>query len=633
MKQFFTLLLNTLSRLVAIFLSILIIFILAKPFFILFNFDAYGGISPLLPFKAMWHGLRMDISISSYLTAIPLILLIIGIWEKKGKNSTRGLSVAWNIYRWFLSVLQAVILTLDTVLYSFWGFKLDTTPLFYFFSSPSSALASVSFEYILIGVLFIGLLTWGLSSWYRIAWNHAFFTPVKKKDAVWQSILLTFTLVVCGGLLFLGIRGGVTVSTMNLSTAYFSDEPRENHAAVNPMFSLMSSMGKEKHPEKDFQYFDKEEEAHAAMRSYEKKTTDDATAAPQPPLLRNLRPDIYVVILESFSSHLFPTLGGEKIAVGLDTLAKSGVLFTRFYANSFRTDRGLTSIISAYPAMPASSIMKYVEKTDQLPSFPKTLAKAGYDLEYYYGGDINFTNMNAYLRSAGFKKIVKDSDFPVNERLSKWGVHDDRLFSHISQRLKGTSYDSGNPKLRIIQTSSSHEPFEVPYHNSRLHDQRAVAFAYTDSCVSNFIREMWLRPTLWDNSLWIIVPDHYGAYPENPEGKDSRYRIPLILLGGALSPEYRGREIDVVGSQIDIAATLLSQLGLPTEEFIFSKNMLSDKSPHYAWFCNPDYAALVSDQDVTVLNLATGKEQGIGGSNLSSVKAYLQLLYTDFSRR
>lgn len=42
------------------------------------------------------------------------------------------------------------------------------------------------------------------------------------------------------------------------------------------------------------------------------------------------------------------TLGGEPdVAVQMDSLAKEGILFTNFYANSFRTDRGLVAILSA----------------------------------------------------------------------------------------------------------------------------------------------------------------------------------------------------------------------------------------------------------------------------------------------
>ena len=80
-------------------------------------------------------------------------------------------------------------------------------------------------------------------------------------------------------------------------------------------------------------------------------------------------PDILLVIMESFASDLMPSMGTQKdVAVQLDSIARQSILFTRFYANSFRTDRGLVSILSGYPAQPTTSIMRYPAKTAHLPS-------------------------------------------------------------------------------------------------------------------------------------------------------------------------------------------------------------------------------------------------------------------------
>ena len=57
------------------------------------------------------------------------------------------------------------------------------------------------------------------------------------------------------------------------------------------------------------------------------------------------------------------TFGGQpNVAVNMDKFAKEGILFSNFYGSSFRTDRGLASIISGYPGQPSTSIMKYPEK-------------------------------------------------------------------------------------------------------------------------------------------------------------------------------------------------------------------------------------------------------------------------------
>ena len=62
------------------------------------------------------------------------------------------------VYLMLASLVVSAGVTADAILYSYWGFKLDTTPLFYFLSSPSSAMASVTGVEMIFGfVLFIVL--------------------------------------------------------------------------------------------------------------------------------------------------------------------------------------------------------------------------------------------------------------------------------------------------------------------------------------------------------------------------------------------------------------------------------------------------------------------------------------------
>ena len=110
-----------------------------------------------------------------------------------------------------------------------------------------------------------------------------------------------------------------------------------------------------------------------------------------------------------------------------------------------------------------------------------------------------------------------------------------------------------------------------------------MLFAYTDSCVGDFVKRFRELPQ-WKNTVIVFVPDHLGAYPEQLNNQSvDRYQIPLLLVGGAISEP---RRIDVYGSQHDIAATLLAQLSLPHQKFVFSKDMLNPASPHFAFFCS-----------------------------------------------
>ena len=63
--------------------------------------------------------------------------------------------------------------------------------------------------------------------------------------------------------------------------------------------------------------------------------------------------------------------------------------------------------------------------------------------------------------SSGFEDIVSDQDFPVTERLSKWGRTTIVVFNRLLEDLKteaaeGTAEEK-TPYFRVLQTSSSHE--------------------------------------------------------------------------------------------------------------------------------------------------------------------------------
>ncbi|MBV4204901.1 MULTISPECIES: LTA synthase family protein [Bacteroides] len=593
------------------------IFILQKPIFMAYYYTLYNKVSWTDWFSVIGHGLPLDLSLAGYLTILPGLLLIASAW-----TDSRILQLIRRIYFTIISILLSCIFISDLGLYGYWGFRLDTTPLFYFFSSPKDALASVSLWVVAGGILAMAVyaaLLYFVFSWILVNEKRPLKIPYRRLSV--SGVLLLAT-----GLLFIPIRGGFSVSTMNLGRVFFSADQRLNHAAINPAFSLLDSFSRQADFDKQYRFMPAEEADILFSELTDKPVTDSI-----PRLFNTERPNIIMIILESFSSHLMETLGGEPgIAVNMDEFAKEGILFTHFYANSFRTDRGLVSIISGYPAQPTTSIMKYTRKTQSLPSIPASLKKAGYDLQYYYGGDADFTNMRSYLVSTGIEKIVSQNDFPVSERLSKWGVHDHILFHRILTDLK--TEPQQEPFFKILQTSSSHEPFEVPY--SKLSNAKLNAFAYTDSCAGDFVRQLKETP-LWKNSVVLFVPDHLGVYPESIDHlSPERYTIPLILTGGAVKEPQR---ITAYGSQIDIAATLLAQLGLPHDDFTFSKNILNPSSPHFAFFTFPNIFGMVTADNEVVFNCESNTvamDEGTHqGENLNKGKAYLQKLYDDLAKR
>lgn len=623
--------------------TFVVLFVLQKPLFLFLEKGSatqpVDNIFTELP-AVIWHGLPLDLSMAGYLSVIPGFLSIAVVWLKRDL-----VKPIMNIYFIIASLFITCSFLLNASLYPYWKYPLDSTPLFYFFTSPADAIASVSIWQVILSIVILIVLTVGVwftlrmrgekrQQYSRYAYGYGGLGSGKRKrfdDFDRHRGRTSIILLLLTGLLFLPIRGGITVSTMNTGQAYFSQNAYLNHSAVNPLFSLLESITHQEDFASQYRFMkDKEaDKIFATMTS----TSDENTY----PLLNEATfkkgtPDILIVIMESFASDIMPSMGSYKdVAVCLDSIAQQSILFTRFYANSFRTDRGMVSILSGYPAQPTTSIMRYPRKTSQLPSIARNLAKyKNYKTTYYYGGDADFCNMRSYLVSQGYQHIISDANFPIEDKLSKWGVPDHILAAKMMEDIKAQQNEK-RPMLRILQTSSSHEPFEVPYH--RLKDKRLNAFAYTDSVMGAIVREYRKLPR-WKNTLIVFVPDHVGGYKENLNDHDrSRYQIPLILAGGAIS---RPMKVGIIGSQHDIAATLLGQLGVEHREFTFSKNMMSDATPKFAFFAVNDAFGIVSEENSLIYDNRAKRivyDKGEKGFNLKRGQAYLQKLYDDLAKK
>ena len=603
---------------IATYLLFVLLFLFGKPLFMLYNYGIYGSFGFGEWLRVMWHGLPQDLSTAGYLTLFPGLCMIVSLW----------LRPVWvrrvlRVYYGAVALLLALIVISDMVLYGYWGLRLDTTPLFYL-STPREALTAAGWWPAILGTLAVIVLSGLLYGLFdrvlvRLVGDES---PGRGRGFAAVGLLLLTSV------LFLPIRGGLSASTMNAGKVFYSDRIELNHAAINPAFNLFDAWVHAEDFGEQYRFMTSE---RAAEVFSDMITPAGIVQDSLPRLLRTDRPDIVLVILESFTAEAVGALGGDTAATPtLNRLYDEGIAFTNFYANSFRTDRGLTAIMSGYPAQPTTSVMKYAAKTQSLPSLMRTLRAAGYSTEYYYGGDADFTNMRSYLLGQGIERLVSQDDFSMSERSAQWGVPDHLLFDRVIGEL---GKESRRPFLKIIQTSSSHEPFDVP--TRQLEDPFLNSVWYTDSCVNALLNGLH-DAGLWDSTLVVLVADHAVTYFGRTNYDDARFRIPLVLTGGAVTGPLR---VESYGSQIDLAATLLGQMNLSAAEFRFSKNLFDPSSPRFAFYDFPDGFGVAVPGARVVYDCAAGRIVASEGATettdslLVCGQAMLQTLYDDLAAR
>lgn len=560
----------------------------------------------------IWHnGITLDLATASYFSIIPLIILCIGGLSVKDRFKKH-----LKIYLAFSAVVLSLACITDTVLYEFWMFKLDATILMYI-NDPKNAVASVSYLYVLkcVGsVVLLSILSYHLLIFplQRIA------VPTNKG----KSILVLAVFLLGGTFLFVMIRG-IRIWPNTPTRAYFCTDSFLNHSAVNPIYNMIYSLSKMNKFDNEFQYFSEEECKDGFMKLFPKSDGETEN------LFNSLRPNILLIALEGMGACFVESLNGiyPEVAPNISRLSKEGINFTRCYCSSFRTDRGIVSLLSGYPGQPTSSIMRFSHKIKSLPGIPKSLKKLGYDTQVLYSGDVSFFNMFEYFMEVGHSKIISEDDFPKELRTANWGVHDEYAFDWLLNDIQDRQDKSGRPWYITMLTISSHEPFDVPYH--KLEDEKLNAFAYTDSCFNVFIEKLKLMP-IWNNLLVVVTADH-GYNLRQIDAPDFPH-IPFFILGGAIRTPMT---VDNIMNQTDIAATLLAQLGSDYQEFKFSRNIMSNSFVYPFSFSTYNNGFNFRDSaGVTVYdNTSQMPLHGNNNDHIRKGKILLQTIYKDLNDR
>jgi len=535
--------------------------------------------------KIIPKSFSLDMSFISYLLVIIVLLIWIFSFLKKGKKILS--KIIFGITSFFL-IFSALVNGGEVSLYSEWQTKLNYTALSHF-SNPKEVFSTASFSHIFTMVLFIFVSVVFIRIYKRKV--HLFF-PLDSSKISWKlAFLKVIFLPLILGILLLGIRGGFQPIPINLSDAYFSNNMILNDIAVNPNWNILQSLLKSRssfkgNPYK--KYSDKEcEEFIKDIYKVEHDTTIS--------ILNVKEPNIVFILLESWSADNIESLGGLKgITPNFKKLENGGLLFTDFYSNGWTSDQGMSSIFSSFPVFPDVAIIQQTDKSRKLPSLNKSLNN--YNSSYFFGGQLTYGNIKAYLMSQGFD-LVKDENNYSHLPSGRLGVHDEFMFSQFKEDLS----DMNEPFLSALFTISSHSPYDFPgdhklSFNSK-EDKYVNSVAYTDRCLGEFMESVKLEGW-YENTLFVILADHSHNSPKGWKvAQKERFKIPMLWFGDVLKQEYKGEKHDKMGSHIDIASTILNQLDFNHDQYTYGRDLFNpyeNVSIPYA-FPTPGYGLITED--------------------------------------
>lgn len=593
----------------ALFAMSLLVMAIEKPLFLLWYHAQAAEASAAELALVVWNGLKLDQTVAGYITALPLLVVLAALWipGRWSRSVLKG-------YLLVIAAVSATAFAANLALYEYWAFPLDSSVLQYL-ASPKEALASVTAGQLLLQLLVAAAVFGGMAWCYLRVLR--LYDPARRSTHRAGS---TLVLLLAAGVLFLPIRGGVSVATANVSKVYFSGRMFLNHAAVNPLFSFLSTLSDGDDALYEYEFFPEPERAAI----FEPLRGDLPAGIGTDTLLRTRRPNVVLFLVESFGrSTVDERVGGEPVAPEFQRLKGEGVYFDNLFANSFRTDRGTVAVLSGFPAQTKMSVMKLPVKSQRLPSIARSLRREGYATSFYYGGDLNFTNTASYLYGTGFDRLTWQKDLHFDAPTSKWGYADNVVIDAFTDHVLAEAA-SQRPFFAAMLTLSSHEPFDVPF--AKFDDPMLNAMAFTDACLGRFVERVRQTP-VWDDLLVILIADHAYPYPYGIANSDAlRHRIPMLWLGGAVR---RPTVVETYGSQSDLAATLLAQLGIAHGDFLFSRDLFDPARPKFGYWCFNNGFGVADAGGTTIFDYTSARviSPDSTAAQLRDGKAMLQTTY------
>lgn len=514
-------------------------------------------------------GWLQDISIASYYTIIVVLLLLL---------PKRAYFIAG--FQSLFLFLQSLVLLVDYYLLKTWSCKINRQALDYL-SYPQEIINSIATEdklYIILGLLIlcISLFFLGKLTLYLCRY------PQLQFSSKWILIPL---MVLC----VIGARGGIHNIPLSLGSAQKTNNRLYNALSTNSLWNLFYAYQQPSLDENIKKALMPAEMEQRALDKYMGPDSFPGGLKRMPQIIRK-GSNVIIVILEGVGAHWLENNASESITPHLHRLAQDGMWFKKAYAAGDRTDKGLAAIFCGYPSQPLKGILMDPSKWSALHQqfLPEAFRKQGYNTNFYYGGDLDFANIGAFLQFVGFQKI---HSYPNNKN-SKWGVNDQTMGSLVLNDIQKLP----EPFFASWLMLSSHEPYDV-VGNAHLPEAEKLKLSvqYSDAALGKLVDGL-KKSHRYDSTVIVVVSDHSKSVglPVTEDYEQEFFRIPLIIAGGPIRDMYRGVAPHLIVSQTDIYATLSEQLLGKTDKLPFSRNMIYANHPGMALSFTENKAVLAA---------------------------------------
>jgi phosphoglycerol transferase MdoB-like AlkP superfamily enzyme len=374
------------------------------------------------------------------------------------------------------------------------------------------------------------------------------------------------------------IRGSIRDKPLSPSHAFYVGSAQMAAIALTPSFSIISSLRPQTKslepiyltgpkPSKEFL------EENLTLLLNQKK------GLYIPP---NKKVNVVLFLLESWPAELMRSYnsGAPITTPELDKLKTKGFSTDGLMANGTRTVVGVFSSLCSYPSPLDSQIPNTKLQFLDYRCLPELMRDAGWQVSMFQGMHDGLTGQLA--RKLGVTSTFGKLDMPPpNIEPNGWGYQDPDLYDFVLSKAKQET----RPFFYIVNNTTTHDTHgkqlpsdeEWKFGKSNKDEMQKSVLYYADKALGSFIKQYEgskLGPT-----IFIFSADHTAG---NRSGNFGRYWIPFSMYStdGSITPKHKAG----IGSQIDVAPTILDALGGRAPWFAGQSLLAEQATPEGGYF-------------------------------------------------
>ncbi len=526
------------------FIGIYQLQVLSKLIFVLSSFPLSNCFSVFL--ETIRYGFGMDIAITA---SFFLFISILNFLNRFYPLSKMAFGLLLGIL-----LIQVWVLIADINFFHFWRWRIQSQAFDYLkdFQIVANTLPAEIWIYTFLLVVFSILgIRWmilkqfeNFQKWFESVPSFSWKNPIN---------------FILWGLMFILIRGGVGPSVRTWGDVMKSNNIDVSVASMNGLWNFGYVLSSPSKDDQVKQILVSKDWENVACKQYKGNLISPEELKKTWFRHPNNPPKYcFLIILEGINAQWI-----ENTSMSFQLLTKWRKELTYFdqcYAVGDRTDKGLAAVLTGWPGEPGKGILHDPYRWKYLKGLPQILRASGWNSNFVYGGDAQFSNMDGFMKQIGMNEIHDQSNMNINSGKIKWGFTDkdvgDWLSSAYLPNIIQANQSENQKQLTVWMQLASHEPFDVVNTELGMLEKYKISMKHSDSAVSAFLMSI-KKMGVWDESLVVVISDHGRDLGlKSTQNPCEFFRIPLFIGGGVVNSRTLADMSHQICSQPEVYATL-----------------------------------------------------------------------------